>query len=576
MDRRTFITSTAAVAAAGSSVDVRSIFAAQGNRRIPGYSSLDAHPQPLATQSNDLTPYTGSWDDTRIRHLLRRAMFGVPYKQFESAKALGSMSAVVTKLLTTINPPPKPGDWVDKLYTLDRTITDPVEKQKDLQNKGIFNRYLQFSLEGWWFDLMLKENLSIREKMTMMWSNHFVVAFDGVNYSQFMYVYNQMLRKNALGNIRTFVYEMCTDPAMIIYLNSNQNTYQIKNGVEVNNINENFARELMELFTLGIFDPKTGNKNYTEEDIQEAAKALSGWQPTIQAPFVGNFIAGLHYNKNKTFFGKTGNWKLQDILNMIFEKDGGYSAAYFFCEKIYRTFVYWTPNTSVVDAMAKLLIESNWEIKPVISALLQSAHFYDDEVIGAQMKSPCELFCSVIREFDITIPAYDGGEPIDTGKTNPNGLKVYQDRNGTHSFLLAIMANNLGQELLNPPNVKGWAGAHSWMNTGTYPVRRSINFGALNYPNILNGTNPRFNFAKLTFDPMKWAQLIPNASTMKSAEISNALADAVLAFDLGPIESELIRSVISGGVPDIDFYLDPGKVAQCAQVIATLPEYHLC
>ena len=137
------------------------------------------------------------------------------------------------------------------------------------------------------------------------------------------------------------------------------------------------------------------------------------------------------------------------------------------------------------------------------------------------------------------------------------------------------MGSLLGQDLLNPPNVKGWSGAHSWVNTGTFPTRKVIAFLAVSNPNYYNGTAPRAKGVKLTFDPLAWARLIPNADTMTSAQMSNALTDAYLAFDLGPIEGETERYVISGGVAEVDYYLDPSKVAQSAQVIATLPEFQL-
>ncbi len=576
MDRRKFLVRSGA-AIAGTAVLNPLIARAGGSSEteIPGYGVSGANPQPLLTQSNDLSPYTGAWGDPQLRHLLRRSMFGLPYTQYQAAVALGSMNAVVAKLLATSPLPAKPGTWCDKLNQPDRTITDPAKLLIEFNNKQRLNKYMELSLQGWWFEQMNKEDLSIREKMTLLWSNHFVTGYDSVKAPQYMYTYNQMLRKNALGNMKTFVYEMATDPAMLIFLNGNQNTYQVKNGKVINNANENFARELMELFTLGLTDPKTGEKNYSETDIQQAALALTGWQPTQTAPFVGQLNPLLHNTDSKTFFGQSGNFGMQEIIDMIFAKNGGYNVAYFLCQKIYAALVYWVPNTQVVDAMAKKLIASNWEIAPVLDALLKSAHFYDSNVIGSQLKNPAELFGSLVREFAIALPAYDGAEPIDSGKTDTQGSIIYTDRNPTHTYLIVAMGVVLGQDLLNPPNVKGWSGGHSWVNTGTFPTRKGIAYLAVTNPIYFNGNAPRAKGVKLTFDPMYWVRLIPNADKMTSAQMSNALTDAYLAFDLGPIEGETERYVISGGQPEVDYYLDPSKVAQSAQVIATLPEFQL-
>ncbi|HEY6170719.1 MAG TPA: DUF1800 domain-containing protein [Candidatus Kapabacteria bacterium] len=578
MDRRKFLTGTGTGILAGiglASVNPLKVLA-ESDRAIPGYGINQANAKPLPTLSNDLTPYTGPWNDVKLRHVLRRAMFGVPYSQFVTAKGLGSMNAVVAKLLEDKPMPTTPGPWLEKLNIVDRSITDPDKKQIDLQNKQRLSRFEFLTVQDWWFDRMLKEEMNIREKMTLMWSNHFVVGYDVIKQPTFMFIYNQMLRKNALGNLKTFAYEMSTDPAMLYYLNGNQNTYQIKNGKTLNNINENFARELMELFTLGIYDPKTGEKNYTEEDIQQAAKALTGWQPMQTAPFASQFVPTLHNNETKTFFGQTGNFGLQEIIDNIFAKNGGYNVAYFICEKIYINFVYWVPNPTVVGVMAEKLIASNWELKPVVVSLLESAHFYDENVIGAQLKSPFDLMGSLVREFGLVLPPVDATTgAIPAGVDSNTGYNKYNDPNPTHTYLAQAAGMILGQDLLNPPNVKGWAGGHAWVNTGTLPTRKSVAYAALLYPNYFNGNAPRSKGVKIIFDPMSWANSIPGAASMTSVDITNALSDQYLSFDLGSIESGVLESVVSLGLPKDDFYLENGRVAQFAQGIALLPEFQL-
>jgi hypothetical protein len=281
----------------------------------------------------------------------------------------------------------------------------------------------------------------------------------------------------------------------------------------------------------------------------------------------------LHYPNDVTFFGDTGKFGVQDILDRIFAKNGGYNAAYFLCQKIYETFVYYVPNPEVVDKMALQLVASNWELKPVMKALLESAHFYDSEVMGAQLKSPLELVGSLIREFNLKIPAYDGSEPPING-TDGNGYNRYGDPNPTHSYIIQYAGFSLSQEILNPPNVAGWPGGRVWINTGTLPPRKAIPAAAVTFPNFFTGTGGRKS-AKIAFEPVKWAEMIQGITPMSSSDITNAITDFVLAFNLGPIEHELLRSIISAGVPEVDFYLDDSNVAKFAQGIVTLPEFQL-
>ncbi|HYM20654.1 MAG TPA: DUF1800 domain-containing protein [Candidatus Kapabacteria bacterium] len=579
MDRRKFLTRSGATlaGAAGLSSAVTDSIAKNTSFNIPGYP-LDAggaDPQPIVTQTNDLSPYTGVWGDTEIRHLLGRAMFGVPMSQFIAAKALGSMDAVVTQLLGDQPMPQKFATWLDTINTQANTGTgQSVARLNILQVQEVAN---------WWMDQMISENLSIREKMTLFWSNHFVTGSSTVRLAQYEFVYNQTLRQNALGNFKNFVNAISIDPAMLVYLNGNQNLYYTKNGKTFNNVNENYARELQELFTIGLTDPKTGAPNYTETDIQQAAKALSGWQPTTTAPFVGQFNANLHDGVDtETFYGQTGKFQLSDIVNIILSKgtttDGknnpGYNSAYFICSELYATFVYYVPNAQVVEAMANLLVASNWEIKPVMQALLSSAHFYDSEVIGAQLKSPVEFVVGIIRDFAMTLPAFDPSNPPMTG-TDSNG-NLYGDPNKTHSYLsLGIAGTALGQLLLNPPNVKGWPGGHNWVSTGTFPERLAIAASMGYYPNIYDGST-KARGIKITFSPTGWANSLPGISSMKSHDIATALEGATLSFTLGPNESATLYTLLNPlGLPDSDFYLTDQAVALFAIGVMTLPEYQL-
>ncbi len=578
MERRTFLTSAGALGLLSSFVPLK----ANSAWFVNGHTSLTGRGEPLQTESADLSPYTGAWGDTQLRHLLRRAMFGVPQSQFDAAKALGSMNAVVSKLLEAqdvnkVPLPPPPASWVNGLPT-DPKVSDPggAVNLNRLYNTRIVE------IGNWWFDLMVQENLSIREKMTLLWTNHFVTGSLTVQHPGYMYTYLQTCRQYALGNFKNFAYAISIDPAMLIYLNGNQN-YIV--GTK-SYANENYARELMELFTLGILDPKTGLPNYTETDIQNSARALTGWKPTVKAPFIGWLQNGVNTNPDtgtvpqnehdtgtKTFLGQTGNWGLQDILNIIFQQGTppGYTSAYFVCQKLYEEFVYYIPNPSVVDAMAQLMLANNFEIAPVMQALLTSAHFYDPNVIGAQLKSPAMYAGSLVREFGLTYPAFDPTDPP-IKSTDPNThYNTYTDTNPTLTLITqVIMANAGGQQLLNPPNVKGWPGGHNWISTGTFQARESESYIALNngYVNTKSNIN-------LAFNADMYARQIQNAAGLSSQALSQALEDLSLAFTLGPLEAGDLQKDISATYPDPNYKYDPTDVKGFAVYLTSLPEFQL-
>ncbi|MEI8134723.1 MAG: DUF1800 family protein [bacterium] len=582
MDRRKFLVGAGAAVASSAIAFGTKNAQATTPSGYSGNGGTDlSNPQPLSTQSNDLTKYSGAWTDTTLRHLLRRAMMGVPLAQFQAAQALGSMSSVVDKLLSVNSLPALPAPYMDQLYIAPAGATE-LEKMA----AGNLERTRSQEVANWWMDQIIKENLSIREHMTLLWSNHFVVGSDVVPFGAYLYTYNQTLRANALGNLKTFTRAISVDPGMLLYLNGNQNYDGVKpggGGRKGTNINENYARELQELFTLGLTDPATGKPNYSETDVQQAAKALTGWSPTIASPFVGTFYPTGHNNDQKTFLGQTGNWGLDDIINIIFSYKGpdgttapGFNTAYWFCQKIYMEFVYYVPNPSVVTAMANLMVQSNFEIVPVLKALLESDHFYDPNVVNAQLKSPINFVASIIREFGLTYTPFDPKD-LPAGTPDKNGATTYVDTNPTMTYLyLSVAGNSFGQTLLQPPNVKGWPGGHNWISTGTFQSRENTVALLLKNPPYFNGTNNPVGVTLEFLPPMGWANALPNSGTMKSDVFSAALTSMVLNRTLGPLESDGLHSVFfPGNLPEYDFALTDKNVAAFAIAMAQLPEFQL-
>jgi uncharacterized protein (DUF1800 family) len=573
MERKTFITSTAALGAetllnALRPAQSRAMLAAGGKLPLQSHTGSNGIPKPLQTESNDLSPYTGSWGDTQLHHLLRRSMFGVPESQFIAAKALGSMNAVVAQLLaasdtTKVPLPPKFASWLDNYPATGQNTVDEVNII-DLEAWKILQ------IENWWFDQIAQENLSLRQRMTLLWTNHFVIGSQTIFIAGYIYTYLMTCMANALGNFKDLAYAISIDPAMLVYLNGNQNF--VFNGQSY--ANENYARELMELFTLGINDPKSPpsqpKPNYTETDIQNSARALTGWQPSIQAPFVGQFNPSLHDSTAKTFLGHTGNFGLQDILNIIFEQGTpqGYTSAYWVCQKLYEEFVYYVPNPSVIDAMATVMLAHNFEIVPVMQALLTSAHFYDANVIGAQLKSPAHFMGSLVREFALTYPAFDPTIPSPIS-TDVNGYYTFGDPNPTLTIISEIL-NLQGQELLNPPNVKGWPGGHSWISTGTFDNREIYSYVILNNA-LVNAAN---NW-DLAFNPDSYALQIANANTLSSAGLSQTLEAESVGFTFGPREGGDLDTLIQGTYPNPKYQYNTLGVSNFAIYLSSLPEFQL-
>ena len=572
MERKAFLTSASALGAQELLSSLRSAgrFGARTatggplpfNHARSNYREHLPKGQPVGTLSDNLARYTGTWEDAQIYHLLRRTMFGVPESQFQSARALGSMNAVVSALLacqdtTTVPLPAKFATWLDDYPTLTGTTTE-------LLNVATLEGYKIAEIENWWFDQMMQENLSVRQKMTLLWTNHFVTGSETVFIASYVYTYLMTCMANALGNFKDFASAISIDPAMLLYLNGNQNFVLGSQSF----VNENYARELMELFTLGLFDPKTGKPNYTELDVQNSARALTGWTPSTTAPFVGQFNPFLHDTTDKTFLGQTGKWALADIINIIFKQGSpaGYTAAYWACQKIYQEFVYYVPNKSVVDAMANLMLQNNFAIAPVMEALLSSAHFYDANVIGAQIKGPAQYMGTLVREFALTYPAFDPAEPP-VVMTDKAGLNTYGDTNPTISIMTGL-CNQQGQELLNPPNVKGWPGGESWLNAGSFSNREE--YSAIIVSDALDNKTYNGVTYNLAFGPNAYATQIPNEATMNEGQLFLQLENLSLAFTLGPIESKALAPDPASTMDLID-----NAVPAFALSLPQLPEFQL-
>ena len=373
-----------------------------------------------------LEPYTATLDRHRAAHLLRRTGFGAGVDQLNAIIGRPA-DAVVDELVdeAIARPLPETPSWA--------TTKPPRPNAPDAAFEAFFDRN-----DDWIFYELLPslfEDLSrggLREKLTLFWHGHFVTGLDSYFMAAFAHQYVTMLRTNALGNFKTFVHAVGIDASMLYYLNGDQNV--------VGQPNENYARELCELFTMGIQDDQ-GNDNYTETDIEQIARALTGWYVdwfNLTVDFDEDYS---HDDGVKTFFGRTGTFGYDDVIDILFEERAE-QIARFICRKLYKEFVYAAPDEAVIAGLAGIFRSNNFDIAPVVRTLLKSAHFFDTQTIGARIKSPAEQMV---------------GFTLDA-ETEPGG-ELY--------LVLFYLAAELGQFYLEPPNVAGWPGHRTWLTTST-------------------------------------------------------------------------------------------------------------
>src|SRR5947207_1406604 len=235
----------------------------------------------------------------------------------------------------------------------------------------------------WWMKRMTRAPYPLQEKLALFWHGHFTTSAKDERQASLMWNQNELLRRNAAVNFRTFVRKISRDPAMLDYLNNNQNRKA--------HPNENYARELMELFTLGI-------GNYTEDDIKQAARAFTGWGHDGDEYVFRKFD---HDEGEKEFFGRRGNFNGDDIIEMILEHR---ACAPYIAGKMFKFFVYEDPEDGVAEALGSVLKENKWELRPVIRTMLTSKAFYSSRAIGSQIKSPIQLVTGTVRLLELNMP----------------------------------------------------------------------------------------------------------------------------------------------------------------------------
>lgn len=385
-------------------------------------------------------------------------------------------------------------------------------------------------MQQWWVKRMIETPRPLEEKMTLFWHGHFATSYRTIEDSYHMFMQNELFRKNALGNFGELLFAIIRDPAMIAYLDNNDS--------RKGRPNENLARELMELFSLGV-------GNYTEKDIKEGARALTGY--TFEDDrFV--FQRNNHDDESKTILGEKGNLDGDGFVRAILKQP---ECSRYMARKLYRFFAADYPTgraevdsaaESVIRRLAGTMVGAKYEVKPVLRQLFLSEHFYEPALMNEMIKSPTELVVGAVRS--LNTPVRD--------------IQVLVDAMGM-----------MGQSLLFPPSVKGWDGGRAWINTATLFTRQNIMCF------LLTGKRP------VGYDPMKDvekydpSELLADLRDSGGGTDPDSVADYLLRFALGN-NTPRNRATLTEFLAQHGNRITPETVTGLLLLVTAMPEYQLC
>ncbi|HRP39116.1 MAG: DUF1800 domain-containing protein [Chitinophagales bacterium] len=473
--------------------------------------------------STDTSPYNGQWTKKEIAHLLRRTMYGAAYSDI-TYFANKTLAQTVDELLTTGTAPSPPLNYygTDSGAALGQTWVNASLDVNANINRGL-------SLLAWEAGNMVNQSKSLEEKMVIFWLNHFGTNIQEYADARYGYKHISTIRQHCLGNFKDLVRAITIDPAMLHFLNGYKNTKAKPD--------ENYGRELMELFTVG----KDGGQKYSEDDVKEAARVLTGYRiVTSNATYV--FDSSKHDTGTKTFSafysnttisgksGAAGEQELDELLNMIFATQ---EVALFICRRLYRYFVYYeidsAVETNVIAPMAAAFRSSGYDIKEPLRLLFNSEHFFDSYNVGAIIKPPLDLIVGVTRETKVLYP--------DNTDLEAQYFMWLQ--------IALVSGQGLQQLIFGPPNVAGWAAYHQepnyhelWISTVTLPLRNQIT-------DLLIYIGLKKNGKKAVIDTADWLSQYPDADNVDL--VIQQLNEHLLTHPLSANNQALLRTVMLGG-----------------------------
>jgi uncharacterized protein (DUF1800 family) len=493
---------------------------------------------PARTLSG-INPYTGTWSKNEIIHLLKRTMFGAKKTDVDYF-ATRTLNQAVDELLTPTAPAPTPPlkEYVTSTQpgTPDTNILQGTTWVNDINNDGTVQSQRRASYKKWWTGVLINQDRSIREKMIFLWTDHFGNEAGDVGNANWIYKQHELIRQFCLGNFKQMVQTITKDMAMLRYLNGYLNTATAPD--------ENYGRELQELFALG----KGPGSQYTEADVKEAAKVLTGWQVN-GTTYQTIFTASRHSTVNKQFSsfynntvitGRTGatagDLELTDLINMIFAQQ---EVAKFIVRKFYRWFVYYdidaNTEANVITPLADIFRNSNYDIKPMLSALLKSEHFFDVLNQGCVIKTPADIVIGSMREFNVPMP-------VATDWDTSYGLW-----NTLYGWMV-----NMGLNLHDPPNVAGMPAYYQepnyheiWITADTLPKRNQ-------FTDIMTNTGYSRNGFVMKYDFVLFARSFFNSGN------PNDLVDEALSYmyrlDISPQIKKQTKTQLLLSNQQYDYY----------------------
>jgi uncharacterized protein (DUF1800 family) len=466
------------------------------------------HPMLETYEPSESDPF----DSVKAAHLLNRAGFGGTVSEIEHVRSIGPQDAVdelfdfpdapAEEQSQTNVPDLSAIDGVPKTFRefQQQVAAAPQDQKQQLRQKfNQANREVVNAMTTWWLSRMASGSHPLQEKLTLFWHGHFTSSAKDERLSALMWRQNELLRRYAAGDFRALAHAISRDPAMLDYLNNTQNRRE--------HPNENYAREVMELFLLGI-------GHYTEDDVKQGARAFTGWTHDGDQ-FV--FHASEHDFGVKRFLNVIGNFNGDDVIDIILKQP---NSAPFIAGELYRYFVSDTADEKLTQALGILFRESQFQLRPLLRTMLTSRAFYSADVIGAQVKSPVQLAVGTSHMLGIDMP--------------PARVMVQP---------LTLM----GQVLFMPPNVRGWLGGRTWINTSTLFVR--------------------YNMAA----QMAAATPPPEASSDDSPE---QIVDRYVARLIQRPISDDQRKVLVDALGDEP--TRPQSLRRLQQLIVSTPEYQLC
>jgi hypothetical protein len=488
---------------------------------------MDTIITPSCNEST-LTAYIPSgpnpWNTIKINHVFRRLGFGAPQDRIDDA--------------LTMSPQDFIDGLVDTAYNLPETPA-PFWGYYSLNDFTDYETENPTYTEAWRLQTgndLISEDL--RGRLTFFWMNHFVTEYEAYGYSPYLFQYYNVLQTHALGNFKDFVHAIGINSTMLIYLNGFQNTNEEPN--------ENYARELYELFTMG------EGSGYTQEDIVETSKALTGYNHWDEIGGQIYFDPSTFFDGDKTIFGQTGNWGYDDVIEILFQEKANV-ISFFICEKLYKFFVSpvvdETIKTNIILPLAQTFRDNNFELVPVLKQLFKSEHFFDERALGVVIKSPYDIIFNFVNE-----------------------TEFFYDDQIMNAFIYFTAL--FGQEMYDPLDVSGWQRDEDWINTSTLTGRWQ--FFEL-YVDFLftNGYEDSLrDFAKdlsnNSNDPYFITMVVIDRLISKELFTTDDYDTATDIF-----KWEIPQNYYDEGLWNLDWPQAPLQVSLLLKHIATIPEFQL-